>query len=79
MLEKLKTKNLMIKKILSILYTLANFLEKLSAKHEQKDAQKSRDQLEDDPAKWYDNHFSGLRNDESKDADKTDDKRDREK
>jgi len=69
----------MINKIVSILYALANFLEKLRAKREQKDAQKSRDQLEDDPAEWYDNHFSGLRNSDSKDADEANDKHDREK
>lgn len=39
-------------------------------KLEQQRAQDAKDNLEDDPAKWFDDHFSGLPSDATKKASK---------
>ena len=53
--------------LISIIDKLLTFLDRWVALQKEKKAQKEYDELEANPADWFDNHFSGL----SDESDKT--------
>lgn len=52
-------------KLLYLLSALVSFLERLGRKREQREAQNERDDLESNPADWYNQHFDGVRRDDA--------------
>ena len=61
------------------LWKLLDFIERVLRKIVETRRQNDRDKLENDPAKWFDDHFdSGLRDDNDKaETNKTDDRPDK--
>jgi hypothetical protein len=58
--------------LLSLLDKLLTLLQGWVARQENKKAQEARDELEQNPADWFDEHFSnGVRPDDSSKTDKT--------
>lgn len=46
--------------LVSIIDRLLAFLSKALAKQEQKDAQEERDNVENNPTEWFNEHFGGV-------------------
>ncbi len=60
-------------KIIAVLDKLLTLLQGWVARQEHKKAQEARDALEQNPADWFDTHFSnGVRTDDSSKTDKAD-------
>ena len=60
-------------KIIAVLDRLLALLQGWVARQEHKKAQEARDALEQNPADWFDTHFSnGVRTDSTSKTDKTD-------
>jgi hypothetical protein len=51
---------------LAVIDKLLTFLDRWVALQKEKKAQKEYDELEANPADWFDNHFSGLSDESSK-------------
>lgn len=51
--------------LVSLLDKLLTLLQGWVARQENKKAQEARDEIEQNPADWFDNHFSGLPNDKT--------------
>ena len=59
-------------KLIAVIDRLLALLDKWIAYQEHKKAQKARDALEQNPADWFDTHFSnGVRTDDSNKTDQT--------
>lgn len=61
----------MISKIIYLLTAIVAYLERLGEERRQKEAQKAREELDEDYRAWYDAHFCGVP-DEPDDAKQTD-------
>jgi hypothetical protein len=62
-----------MKIIFVVLDRLLALLDEWVSRQEHKKAQKARDALEQNPADWFDNHFTnGVRTDDSSKTDQTD-------
>jgi hypothetical protein len=62
-----------MKIIFAVLDRLLTLLDEWVARQEHKKAQKARDALEQNPADWFDTHFSnGVRTDDSSKTNQTD-------
>ena len=60
-------------KLISLLYLIAQTINRIASRIEQGQRQKERDELEDNPSTWWRTRFSGVR---KHDADKADAERD---
>jgi len=62
----------MLKTAISLLSALLAIVQGWQLRRELKEQQRAADKLADDPVDWYNDHFSGVRDDQPSDTDKTD-------
>lgn len=68
----------MIERLFYLLAAVVEYLKRLARKREQKDAQDDRNELEENPADWFNSEFGGVqRDDNASEADKADPDSDR--